>query len=185
MAYADAFDDLPAYLEPRLREARRLLADHGTLYVHLDPRESHYVKVLLDGIFGRACFLNELIWAYDYGAKPRRRWPAKHDVILVYVKDPARYWFDDAEVDREPYMSPGLVTARAARARQAADRRVVAHDRPDQRRGAHRLPDAEAARRAAPDRRGLVAARWLVPGLLRRLGDARRGGRGARGAATS
>jgi site-specific DNA-methyltransferase (adenine-specific) len=110
MAYADAFDDLPAYLEPRLREARRLLADHGTLYVHLDPRESHYVKVLLDGVFGRACFLNELVWAYDYGAKPRRRWPAKHDVILVYVKDPSAYWFDDAEVDREPYMSPGLVT---------------------------------------------------------------------------
>ncbi|WP_419470648.1 DNA-methyltransferase [Conexibacter woesei] len=110
MAYADAFDDLPAYLEPRLREAWRLLADHGTLYVHLDPRESHYVKVLLDTIFGRDAFLNELIWAYDYGAKPRRRWPAKHDVILVYVKDPAAYWFDDAEVDREPYMSPGLVT---------------------------------------------------------------------------
>jgi site-specific DNA-methyltransferase (adenine-specific) len=110
MAYADAFDDLPAYLEPRLREARRLLADHGTLYVHLDPRESHYVKVLLDTIFGRDAFLNELIWAYDYGAKPRRRWPAKHDVILVYVKTPGAYWFDDAEVDREPYMSPGLVT---------------------------------------------------------------------------
>jgi site-specific DNA-methyltransferase (adenine-specific) len=110
MAYADAFDDLPAYLEPRLREARRLLAAHGTLYVHLDPRESHYVKVLLDQVFGRECFLNELIWAYDYGAKPRRRWPPKHDVILVYVKDPSAYWFDDAEVDREPYMSPGLVT---------------------------------------------------------------------------
>ncbi|HMJ37384.1 MAG TPA: site-specific DNA-methyltransferase [Baekduia sp.] len=110
MSYADRFDDLPAYLAPRLREARRLLADHGTLYVHLDPRESHYVKVLLDETFGRECFLNELIWAYDYGAKARRRWPAKHDVILVYVKDPDRYWFDDAEVDREPYMSPGLVT---------------------------------------------------------------------------
>jgi site-specific DNA-methyltransferase (adenine-specific) len=110
MAYADSFDDLPAYLAPRLAHARRLLADHGTLYVHLDPRESHYVKVLLDELFGRACFLNELIWAYDYGAKARSRWPAKHDVILVYVKDPQRYWFDDAEVDREPYMSPGLVT---------------------------------------------------------------------------
>jgi site-specific DNA-methyltransferase (adenine-specific) len=108
--FADRFDDLPAYLAPRLAEARRLLADHGTLYVHLDPRESHYVKVLLDEMFGRHCFLNELIWAYDYGAKARRRWPAKHDVILVYVKDPDRYWFDDAEVDREPYMAPGLVT---------------------------------------------------------------------------
>jgi site-specific DNA-methyltransferase (adenine-specific) len=110
MAYADRFDDLPAFLAPRLEHARRLLANHGTLYVHLDPRESHYVKVLLDEIFGRRCFLNELIWAYDYGAKPRRRWPAKHDVILVYVKDPSCYWFDDAAVDREPYMSPGLVT---------------------------------------------------------------------------
>jgi site-specific DNA-methyltransferase (adenine-specific) len=110
IGFADAFDDLPAFLAPRLEHARRLLADHGTLYVHLDPRESHYVKVLLDGIFGRRCFLNELVWAYDYGGKPRRRWPPKHDVILVYVKDPARYWFDDAEVDREPYMSPGLVT---------------------------------------------------------------------------
>ncbi|WP_445152834.1 DNA-methyltransferase [Baekduia sp. Peel2402] len=110
MAYDDRFEDLPAYLEPRLHEAKRLLAQHGTLYVHLDPRESHYVKVLLDQIFGRQCFLNELIWAYDYGAKPRRRWPAKHDVILVYVKDRDAYHFDDDEVDREPYMSPGLVT---------------------------------------------------------------------------
>ncbi len=122
MAYDDSFADLPAFLEPRLVEARRLLAPHGTLYVHLDPRESHYVKVLLDGLFGRECFLNELIWAYDYGAKPRRRWPAKHDVILVYVKDPARYWFDDAEVDREPYMSPGLVTAeQRARGKRPTD----------------------------------------------------------------
>jgi site-specific DNA-methyltransferase (adenine-specific) len=122
MAYADSFDDLPAYLEPRLIEAKRLLAQHGTLYVHLDPRESHYVKVLLDRIFGRACFLNEVIWAYDYGAKPRRRWPAKHDVILVYVKDPRAYWFDDAEVDREPYMSPGLVTAeQRARGKRPTD----------------------------------------------------------------
>ena len=122
MAYADSFDDLPAYLEPRLLEARRLLADHGTLYVHLDPRESHYVKVLLDALFGRRCFLNELIWAYDYGAKPRRRWPAKHDVILMYVKDRDAYWFDDAEVDREPYMSPGLVTAeQRARGKRPTD----------------------------------------------------------------
>jgi site-specific DNA-methyltransferase (adenine-specific) len=122
MAYDDAFDDLPAFLEPRLIEAHRLLAPHGTLYVHLDPRESHYVKVLLDTVFGRSCFLNELIWAYDYGAKPRRRWPAKHDVILVYVKDRDAYWFDDAEVDREPYMSPGLVTAeQQARGKRPTD----------------------------------------------------------------
>jgi site-specific DNA-methyltransferase (adenine-specific) len=122
MAYDDAFDDLPAYLEPRLREAHRLLARDGTLYVHLDPRESHYVKVLLDALFGRRNFLNELIWAYDYGAKPRRRWPAKHDVILMYVKDRDAYHFDDAEVDREPYMSPGLVTAeQRARGKRPTD----------------------------------------------------------------
>ena len=114
LAYPDAFEDLPAFLEPRLRQARRLLAEHGTLYVHLDPRESHYVKVLLDQVFGRDAFLNEIVWAYDYGARTKRRWPAKHDTILVYVKDPAGYHFDSAEVDREPYMAPGLQTPERA-----------------------------------------------------------------------
>ena len=109
-AYDDAFEDFPAFLRPRLEHARRLLADHGTLYVHLDPHESHYVKVLLDELFGRACFLNEIVWAYDYGARTKRRWPAKHDTILVYVKDRDRYHFDAEEVDREPYMAPGLQT---------------------------------------------------------------------------
>jgi site-specific DNA-methyltransferase (adenine-specific) len=109
LAYADAFDDYLAFLEPRLREAHRVLAANGTLYVHLDYREVHYVKVLLDGIFGRDCFLNEIIWAYDYGGRPKRRWPAKHDNILVYVKDPANYVFNTDDIDREPYMSPGLV----------------------------------------------------------------------------
>src|SRR5829696_277998 len=110
LAFEDTFDDYLAFLAPRLAHARRLLADHGTLYVHLDYREAHYAKVLLDGIFGRECFLNEIIWAYDYGGRPKRRWPAKHDTILVYVKDRDRYHFDDDEVDREPYMAPGLVT---------------------------------------------------------------------------
>ena len=109
-SYRDEFDDYLGFLEPRLREARRLLADSGTLYVHLDYREAHYVKLLLDEIFGRDCFLNELIWAYDYGARSRRRWPAKHDTILVYVKDAENYHFDSEAVDREPYMAPGLVT---------------------------------------------------------------------------
>jgi site-specific DNA-methyltransferase (adenine-specific) len=109
-SYRDAFDDYLAFLEPRLRELRRVLQPEGTLYLHLDYREAHYVKLLLDELFGRACFLNELIWAYDYGAKPRRRWPQKHDTILVYVKDPAAYFFDAEAVDREPYMAPGLVT---------------------------------------------------------------------------
>ncbi|MEA2256185.1 MAG: hypothetical protein QOG35_2230 [Solirubrobacteraceae bacterium] len=122
MAYADAFDDYLGFLAPRLEHARRLLADHGTLYVHLDPRESHYVKVHLDGLFGRECFLNEIVWAYDFGGRPRSRWPAKHDTILVYVKDRERYHFDDAEVDREPYMAPGLVgPEKAARGKRASD----------------------------------------------------------------
>src|SRR5579862_7876095 len=96
--YADSFDDYPAFLEPRLRELRRVLAPSGTLYLHLDYREAHYVKLLLDELFGRECFLNELIWAYDYGAKPRSRWPAKHDTILVYVRDPDHYLFCSEQV---------------------------------------------------------------------------------------
>lgn len=109
-AYGDAFDDYLGWLRPRLVETRRVLAQHGTLYFHIDPRESHYCKVLLDEVFGRECFLNEVIWAYDYGARSTRRWSAKHDVILVYVRDPQRYRFDTAEVERLPYMAPNLVT---------------------------------------------------------------------------
>src|SRR5262245_53039435 len=99
-AFADAFDDYLGFLEPRLCEAYRVLAPHGSFYLHLDYREVHYCKVLLDAIFGRHCFLNEIIWAYDYGARAKRRWPAKHDNILLYVKDPARYVFNADEVDR-------------------------------------------------------------------------------------
>ncbi|WP_104165998.1 site-specific DNA-methyltransferase [Arthrobacter sp. SX1312] len=113
-SYDDAFEDYWDFLAPRLAEAWRLLADDGTLYVHLDYREVHYAKVMLDALFGRDCFLNEIIWAYDYGARAKRRWPAKHDNILVYVKNPSGYHFDSAEVDREPYMAPGLVTAEKA-----------------------------------------------------------------------
>jgi site-specific DNA-methyltransferase (adenine-specific) len=122
LAFDDAFGDYVGFLAPRLERARELLAPHGTLYLHLDYREAHYCKVALDRIFGRECFLNEIIWAYDYGAKPKRRWPAKHDTILVYVRDPQRYWFDAEAVEREPYMAPGLVTAeKAARGKRAVD----------------------------------------------------------------
>lgn len=108
-SYDDSFDDYLLFLEPRLREAFRLLNESGTLYVHVDYREVHYVKVLLDTIFGRSNFLNEIIWAYDYGARSKSRWPAKHDNILVYVKNSGKYFFDSSGVDREPYMAPGLV----------------------------------------------------------------------------
>lgn len=120
--YDDRFDDYWGFLEPRLIEAWRLLADDGTLYLHLDYREVHYAKVMCDALFGRDRFLNELIWAYDYGAKTKRRWPTKHETILVYVKNPAAYFFDSDAVDREPYMAPGLVTAeKAARGKMPTD----------------------------------------------------------------
>jgi site-specific DNA-methyltransferase (adenine-specific) len=120
--YRDTFEDYLTFLEPRLREAHRLLHPSGTLYFHIDYREAHYCKLLLDELFGREQFLNELIWAYDYGARTRRRWPSKHDTILVYVKDIRTYWFDSEAVDREPYMAPGLVTAeKAARGKLPTD----------------------------------------------------------------
>jgi site-specific DNA-methyltransferase (adenine-specific) len=121
-AYDDVFADYWAFLEPRLEHAWRLLAADGTLYLHLDYREVHYAKVLLDALFGRECFLNEIVWAYDYGARTKRKWPAKHDTILVYVKDPSAYHFDTEAVDREPYMAPGLVSAeKAARGKLPTD----------------------------------------------------------------
>jgi site-specific DNA-methyltransferase (adenine-specific) len=110
LSYDDEFEDFWSFLEPRLEEAWRILNESGTLYLHLDYREAHYAKVLLDALFGRDCFLNEIIWAYDYGGKSKNKWPSKHDTILVYVKDPAKYYFNSTEVDREPYMAPGLVT---------------------------------------------------------------------------
>jgi len=113
-SYRDAFEDYLGFLAPRLEQARRLLRLQGTLYFHIDYREAHHCKLLLDEIFGRDCFLNEIIWAYDYGARATRRWPAKHDTILVYVRDRGAYHFDSEEVDREPYMAPGLVTAEKA-----------------------------------------------------------------------
>lgn len=112
--YDDEFADYWAFMEPRLEHAWRLLAPTGTFYLHLDYREVHYAKVLLDALFGRECFLNEIIWAYDYGARSKAKWPAKHDNILVYVKDPKQYFFNSEDVDREPYMAPGLVTPEKA-----------------------------------------------------------------------
>jgi site-specific DNA-methyltransferase (adenine-specific) len=122
MAYADVFDDYLAFIAPRLEEARRLLTESGTLYLHLDWREAHYAKVLLDQIFGRECFLNEVIWAYDYGGRAKDRWPAKHDTILVYVKSMGRHLFDQDQIERIPYLAPGLVSAeKAARGKLPTD----------------------------------------------------------------
>ncbi len=121
-SYRDAFEDYLGFLAPRLEQVRRLLHETGTLYFHIDYREAHYCKLLLDEVFGRESFLNEIIWAYDYGARSKRRWPAKHDTILVYVKNARDYYFDSESVDREPYMAPGLVAAeKAARGKLPTD----------------------------------------------------------------
>ena len=121
-SYADAFDDYLEFIGPRLEQAHRLLTDDGTLYFHIDYREAHYCKVLLDQIFGRECFVNEIIWAYDYGGRSRRRWPAKHDTILVYAKDADGYFFDQDAIERIPYMAPGLVSEeKAARGKLPTD----------------------------------------------------------------
>ena len=121
-SYEDRFDDYEGFLAPRLRELHRVLAPHGTLYLHLDYREAHGCKLLLDEIFGRAQFLNEIVWAYDYGGRPKDRWPAKHDTILVYVREAGRHVFDGEAVEREPYMAPGLVgPEKAARGKLPTD----------------------------------------------------------------
>lgn len=121
-AYRDLFDDYLAFLEPRLVEARRLLQPNGSLYFHIDYREVHYCKILLDLIFGRDSFLNEIIWAYDYGARTRRKWPPKHDNILWYAKDPNNYIYNVDAIERIPYMAPGLVgPEKAARGKLPTD----------------------------------------------------------------
>lgn len=121
-SFADEFDDYLGFLEPRLIAAFERATADGSLFVHIDYREVHYVKVALDRIFGRACFMNEIIWAYDYGGRSKSRWSAKHDNILWYVKDPKNYVFDFEAMDRIPYMAPGLVgPEKAARGKTPTD----------------------------------------------------------------
>ena len=108
-AFDDRFDDYLSFLEPRIREAHRLLKPTGSFYFHIDYREAHYCKVLIDTVFGRDNFLNEIVWAYDYGGRPRNRWPAKHDDIFFYAKDKQHVRFNQEGIDRIPYMAPGLV----------------------------------------------------------------------------
>jgi site-specific DNA-methyltransferase (adenine-specific) len=121
-AYGDSFDDYLSFLGPRLEELWRILQDDGSLFVHLDYREVHYVKVLLDELVGRERFLNEIIWSYDFGGRSKRRWPAKHDTILWYAKDPKNYVFHYDAIDRIPYMAPGLVgPEKAARGKTPTD----------------------------------------------------------------
>jgi site-specific DNA-methyltransferase (adenine-specific) len=121
-SFADDELDYLAFLEPRLREARRILTADGSLFFHIDCREAHYCKLLLDEIFGRSSFINEIVWAYDYGGRAKDRWPAKHDTIFWYAVDPQDYVFDYAAIDRIPYMAPGLVgPEKAARGKTPTD----------------------------------------------------------------
>ena len=121
-SYSDSFDDYLGFLEPRFREARRVLKPNGSFFLHVDYREVHYCKVFLDGLFGRESFMNEIIWAYDYGGRSKSRWSAKHDSILWYAKDANDYTFNYDEMDRIPYMAPGLVRPeKAARGKTPTD----------------------------------------------------------------
>ncbi len=121
-SFDDNFDDFMTFVEPRLREAHRLLSPQGSFFFHIDYRESHYCKVMLDNIFGRESFKNEIVWAYDYGARSKKRWSAKHDNIFWYVKDPDNYTYRYDDIDRIPYMAPGLVgPEKAARGKTPTD----------------------------------------------------------------
>ena len=121
-SYLDTFDDYMAFLAPRIEEARRVLTQTGSLFLHVDQHESHYCKVLLDRVFGRKSFLNEIIWSYDYGGRSKKKWPTKHDTIFWYAVDPGDYTFNAGAIDRIPYMAPGLVgKEKAARGKIPTD----------------------------------------------------------------
>ncbi|MDP6667661.1 MAG: site-specific DNA-methyltransferase [Dehalococcoidia bacterium] len=121
-SYLDAFDDYMGFLAPRIEETRRVLAENGSLFLHVDQHESHYCKVLLDQVFGRASFINEIIWSYDYGGRSKKKWPTKHDTIFWYAVDPANYTFNTEAIDRIPYMAPSLVSReKAARGKVPTD----------------------------------------------------------------
>jgi site-specific DNA-methyltransferase (adenine-specific) len=119
-------DDMPLdeyleFLHLRLQEIHRVLIPTGSLYLHLDFHAVHYARLILDDIFGPEHFLNEIIWAYDYGGRPRDRWPRKHDNILWYSKSD-RWTFNRDDIDRIPYMAPGLVgEEKAARGKLPTD----------------------------------------------------------------
>lgn len=154
-----------AFLEPCL-EARRLLSREGTLYFHIDYREVHCCKVLLDALFGRDCFLNEVIWAYDYGGCPRDRWPPKHDNILIYAKNPGSHIFNSDEIERIPYLAPGLVgKEKAAQGKLPTDTwwRTIVPTRGKERTGYY----SKAARDSERDGPGFLAAGRRGPRLFR------------------
>jgi hypothetical protein len=174
--YADQFDDFLGFLRPRLVEAYRVLAPPAVSSSTSITARSTTARSCWTSLFGRECFQNEIIWAYDYGARATKRWPAKHDNILWYSRDPKRYTFNLNESDRIPYMAPGLVGPREGRARQDAHRRLVAHHRLAYRQGKDRLRHPEAAGHPGADRARALQSRRPGAGLLRRQRDHGRGG---------
>jgi len=122
VGYNDTFFNFHAFIRVRLAEAFRVLKPTGSLFLHMDYREVHYCKIMLDEIFGRPSFINEIVWAYDYGARSKTRWSAKHDTILWYAKNPRSYTFHYNEIERIPYMAPEMVgPEKAARGKTLTD----------------------------------------------------------------
>jgi site-specific DNA-methyltransferase (adenine-specific) len=123
LSYAD---DLPldaylAFLSARLEEARRILKPTGSIYVHVDARVVHHVRFALDRIFGAERFLNEIIWAYDFGGRGNDRWAQKHDNLLWYAKGESWTFVRD-DIERLPYLAPNLVgPEKAARGKLPTD----------------------------------------------------------------
>ncbi|MHC5003682.1 MAG: DNA-methyltransferase [Planctomycetota bacterium] len=100
---------LLAYLTmvaPRLVELRRVLTRSGSVYLHCDGSASHYLKVLLDAVFGTDCFLNNVVWLYGLGGSSSRYWPRKHDDLLWYARQAGAHHFE-----------PAMVPARSVRMR--------------------------------------------------------------------
>ncbi len=178
--YADLFDDYIGFLRPRMIEAHRILTPTGSLFLHIDPREVHYCKVMLDEVFalsggaGRACFQNEIIWAYDYGARATKRWPAKHDNILWYTRDPEPLHLQSRRLRPHPLHGARPRRSREGRARQDSHRRLVAHHRAHQRQRKDRLSYPKASRHSAAHRPRPLQSRRHRPRLLRRLRHHRR-----------
>ena len=109
-AYSDTWlNGTASYLEmiaPRLVLMRELLSDTGSVYVHLDWHVGHYVKIIMDEIFGRDAFINEIIWTYKYGARGKSAFGKKHDTIFSFSKS-TNYYFDQSSV-RIPHEEASL-----------------------------------------------------------------------------
>lgn len=122
--YDDPNVDYVEWLKTHVEAIRHVLKPMGTLYLHLDHHWVHYAKVMCDEVFGRQCFLNEVIWSYDFGGRGKRSWPKKHDSILVYVKDADQYVFNWDDIDRIPYKAPEM--QRVGRTPEEAAVRILA-----------------------------------------------------------